>query len=86
MSDNNQNTEKTAEQGGQVDAVVRRYEAALEYIILLANKKDPHLGHPRLGDKNCIFCMAYFALNNGAYGYTIEEEDYRKLTDELKNA
>ena len=81
-----ENDKTTPETSSQVDAMVRRYEAALEYILLLANKNNPHLGHPRLSDKNCIFCMAYFALNNGAYGYTIEEEDYRKLINELKNA
>ncbi|MBU1626538.1 hypothetical protein KKB18_04140 [bacterium] len=73
-------------QGVDLQPMVRRYEAALEYILLLANKKNPHLGHPRLSDKNCIVCMAYFALNNGAYGYNIEEDGYRILIDELKNA
>jgi len=67
-------------QSSMVD--IKRYRAALEYIALLANKKDPHLGHPRLTDKSCIFCMAFFALNNGAYGYTVEEEDYLKWIDE----
>ncbi len=56
---------------------ILRYEAALEYILILAEKK--HLGRPRLSDKKCIYCMAFFALHNGAYGDRIEENEYRKL-------
>ena len=59
-----------------LEASIQRYEAALEYILMLANKKDPHLGHPRLTDKNCIYCMTYFALHNGAYGCYMSENDY----------
>ena len=61
-----------------------RLKAALNYILLLADKKDPHLGHPRLTDMKCIFCMAYFALNNGDYGYFISEVEYKGLANKLK--
>lgn len=86
MPKDQKKSEITSATSSQVDAMVRRYEAALEYIMLLANEKTPHLGHPRLSDKKCIFCMAYFALNDGAYGYNISEKDYRKSIEELKNA
>jgi len=62
------------------DEKIIRYEAALEYILILAG--DAHLGRPRLSDKKCIYCMAFFALNNGAYGNKIEENEYRKLISE----
>ncbi|MBK7380475.1 MAG: hypothetical protein IPJ03_16090 [Ignavibacteriales bacterium] len=63
----------------------KRLKSALKYITLLAEIKDPHLGHPRLSDKNCIFCMAYFALNNGAYGYEITGEEYEQLFEKRRN-
>ena len=66
-----------------LEAVISRYEAALRYILLLEEERNPHLGPPRLTNKKCIFCMAYFALNNGAYGYYISEDDYKRLTNEL---
>lgn len=62
-------------------------EMALEYICWVANKKNPHLGHPRLSDKDCIFCNAYFAIpeNNGGYGYTVDSKYYLDLIEALKN-
>ena len=54
----------------------KRLRAALDWIALVANKNNPHLGRPRSSDKTCIFCMAYLALNEGAYGEYI---DYEKL-------
>ena len=62
-----------------LEAEIRRYEAALKYIMLLEEERNMHLGQPRLTDKKCIFCMAYFALNNGAYGCYISEDDYKRL-------
>ena len=61
-----------------------RLKVALDYICLLANKKNPHLGRPRLTNLECIFCMAYFALNNGAFGEYISIEDYKKLSNRLR--
>lgn len=61
-----------------------RLEAAIDYMLILASEKDPHLGHPRLSDKNCIFCMGYFALNDGAYGYSITTDEYKKLSEEKR--
>ena len=60
-----------------------RLKSAMNYIMLLAHKKDVHLGRPRLSDKSCIACMAYFALNNGDYKETASKEDYDKWSEEL---
>jgi O6-methylguanine-DNA--protein-cysteine methyltransferase len=54
---------------------------ALDYIALVANKKDPHLGRPRSSDKECIFCLAYLALNDGDYG---EHFDYKQMAEEIR--
>jgi len=62
----------------------KRLRAALDYIALLAYRQNPHLGRPRLTDKKCIFCMAYFALNNGAYGENISKDDYKKMARDLR--
>jgi len=62
---------------------VSRLIAALEYIMMLVEKKNPHLGRPRLSDEECIFCAAFFAVNNGAYGYHISENDYKALKEKL---
>lgn len=67
----------------QVDAVVGRLTAALQYILALQNKENMHLGRPRTTDKTCITCMAFFAINPGAYGEYISEEDYNKFSKEL---
>ena len=61
-----------------------RLKAALNYIALLANIENPHLGHPRASDKDCIFCMSYFALNNGAYGYNITKDQYVSMFNAKK--
>lgn len=58
-----------------------RLRQALDYIALVANKNNPHLGRPRTTDKDCIFCLAYFALNDGAFG---EHFDYKKLAEEFR--
>ena len=63
-----------------------RLRAALDYIALLAERKNPHLGRPRLSDKTCIFCMAYFALNNGDYGEFISGDDYKNLAKDLRTS
>jgi len=59
---------------------------AIEWVLWRSNKDNPHLGHPRLSDKNCIFCNMYFALdeNNGASGYTVDEQHYENLIEEIK--
>jgi len=62
-----------------------RLKVALDYICLLSNIKNHHLGRPRLSDKKCIFCMAYFAINNGAFGEEISIGDYKKFKEELLN-
>ena len=59
-------------------------KSVLNYINLLALHKDMHLGHPRLSDVKCIFCMSYFALHNGDYGYKVSKEYYDTLTEKLK--
>ncbi len=63
----------------------KRLKASLKYIMLLASKKNPHFGRPRLSDASCIYCMAFFALKNGAYGERISEEDYIYLAKKLKS-
>lgn len=60
----------------------KRLKEALDYIALISMKKNPHLGRPRSSDKDCIFCLAYLALNDGAYG---EHFDYAKLATDLRN-
>jgi hypothetical protein len=60
-----------------------RMKSALTYINSLAYKKDVHLGHPRMSDKECIFCMSFFAIQKGTYGYEITKEDYDKFTEDL---
>ena len=61
-----------------------RLKLALKYVMMLSNKKNPHLGRPRLTDEKCISCMAFFALNNGAYGEYISSEDYEHLIEKLE--
>ena len=63
---------------------IERLRSALDYIACLSMKENSHLGRPRLSDKTCIFCMAYFALNNGAFGESISTEDYKKLAREIR--
>ena len=62
-------------------------EEALRAILWIANKKNPHLGHPRLTDRDCIFCIGYFALkeNNGSFGYTVDVDFYKKIIDDIKS-
>ena len=52
----------------------KRLRSALDWIAILAFEKDQHLGRPRSSDPTCIFCMAYFAINDGAYGEHIDYE------------
>lgn len=66
------------------DAVEEKQEkidflrSALDWIAIVANTQSPHLGRPRSSDTSCIFCMAYLALNDGAYG---EHIDYKTLSE-----
>ncbi len=60
---------------------IKRLQSALDYIALVAMRKDPHLGRPRTSDKTCIFCLAYFALNDGAFG---ESFNYEEMAKELR--
>jgi len=62
---------------------IDRLESALDYIALIANISNPHLGRPRSSDKSCVFCMAYLALNDGAYG---EHIDYKSLAKDLRKS
>lgn len=54
---------------------------AIDYIAIVAMKKNPHLGRPRSSDKECIFCLAYLALNDGAYG---EHFEYKEMAEEAR--
>jgi len=61
----------------KVDAENERLRYALEYILALT--ESTHLGRPRLSDRKCVFCMAFFALNNGAYGDEITGNQYHEM-------
>lgn len=65
---------------------IERLRTAIDYILWLSNKKNPHLGHPRLSDRECVFCMGYFAINNGSFGYSLTTEDYKKLIEDFKKS
>lgn len=58
-----------------------RLKAAIDWILILNSKKNPHLGRPRTSDMNCIHCMGYLAINFNAYGEKIYGEDYKKLAE-----
>ena len=64
------------------DIETKRYRDALDYITVVAMKKNPHLGRPRTSDKECIFCLAYLALNDGVYG---ESFDYETLAKQMRD-
>lgn len=69
---------KVYEAGGEAERVEnKRLRSALDWIAIVSNEKNPHLGRPRSSDKTCIFCMAYLAINDGAYG---EHIDYEALS------
>ena len=62
----------------------KRLKTALYYIMLLEDKRNMHLGRPRLSDKHCIYCMSFFALNNGSYGEHISTEQFETLIEKIK--
>ena len=70
--------DKARQEGADKEKYLRE---ALDYIALVANKKNPHLGRPRSSDTECIFCLAYLALNDGAYGEHIE---YKELSENMR--
>lgn len=49
--------------------------------IILTAKDNPHLGRPRATDSRCYFCLAYLALNDGAYG---EHFEYAEMAEALR--
>lgn len=61
----------------------KRLRSALDWIALVSNKNNPHLGRPRSSEKECIFCMAYLAVNDRAYG---EHVDYEALAKQEMSA
>lgn len=62
-----------------------RLKTAIDWILILNNEKNPHLGRPRTSDKTCIFCMGYLAMNYGAYGERIETSDYKQWAQETRD-
>lgn len=60
-----------------------RMRAALDWICIVANEQDPHLGRPRSNDTSCIFCMAYLAMYDGAYG---EHINYAELVKKKRDS
>lgn len=63
---------------------IKFLESALDYIALIANIENPHLGRPRSSDVKCIFCLAYLALNDGAYGEHFEYAEMAQALRELR--
>lgn len=63
------------------DDRIKFLESALDYIALIAIKDNPHLGRPRATDSRCYFCLAYLALNDGAYG---EHFEYAEMAEALR--
>lgn len=59
----------------------KKLKSSLDYIALVASSQNLHLGRPRTSDNKCIFCLAYFALNDGAYG---ESFDYETMAKEMR--
>lgn len=67
------------------DKRIKFLESALDYIALIANIDNPHLGRPRSTDVKCYFCLAYLALNDGAYGEHFEYAEMAEALRELRS-
>jgi hypothetical protein len=54
---------------------VKRLKLSLRLISLIESNRNMHLGRPRSGDMNCIFCISYISSNDGAFGEHIDIGD-----------
>lgn len=60
---------------------IKRYEEALDYIALVAMKQECHPMKFNTLDTECIFCLAYLALNDGSHGKSF---NYKALAEEMR--